>query len=111
MLQPSSLPGIAETFEILIGVSVSEVARTEDEEDIGQHKAVDAEEKTTKTTHTTNNSSCVDAQIVQSETSVKIAMEIVAEILPRWHERELINVWRRNGIDGYSSYGKFVFET
>ena len=83
MLQPSSLPGIAETFEILIGVSVSEVARTEDEEDIGQHKAVDAEEKTTKTTHTTNNSSCVDAQIVQSETSVKIAMEIVAEILPR----------------------------
>ena len=73
-LQPSSLPGIAETFEILIGVSVSEV--------VGQD-ILDGEEKKTKTTYAANSRSCVDTHNVQSETSVKIAMEIVADILPR----------------------------
>jgi hypothetical protein len=85
MLQPSSLPGIAETFEILIGVSVSEVMRhdDDDDDDLWTHNVANDYEKKTRTTRATISSSCVDTHTVQSETSVRIAMEIVAEILPR----------------------------
>jgi hypothetical protein len=96
MLQPSSLPGIAEAFEILIGVSVSEVIRHDDddddenddgenENDLGTHNndVANDDEKKTRTTRVTNSSSSVDTHTVQSETSVRIAMEIVAEIFPR----------------------------
>ncbi len=46
----------------------------------GQHN-LDNDEKKMKTTHTAYSSRCIDAHNVQSETSVKIAMEIVADIL------------------------------
>jgi hypothetical protein len=79
-LQPSSLPGVAETFEILIGVSVSEVVGQHVvDDDVGPHN-LDKEEKKTETTHSANKSRCIDTHTVQSETSVKIVMEIVADI-------------------------------
>lgn len=87
MLQPSSFPSIVETLEMLIGVCVSEVVRQDDH--IGQHNVVNEEEKSRTTVYATKPSSCVDTHYVQSETSVKIAMEIVAEILPG--SREGIN--------------------
>lgn len=50
------------------------------DDDVGPHN-LDKEEKKTETTHTANKSRCIDTHTVQSETSVKIVMEIVADIL------------------------------
>jgi hypothetical protein len=66
------MPGITETFEILIGVTVSE----------GRDYNIRSKHDVTKETTATHEIVDVggDTHNVQSETSVRIVMEIVADI-------------------------------
>ena len=79
ILQPA-LPGIVETFEILVGVDVSKSRNGQIRVDTHRDGNISSFQQTINSDSDSSPGIHDDSHIIQSETSVRIAVDIVADI-------------------------------